>query len=103
MINCQFVIILFLFQARVYEGSVHLEELSILLSRRYLSAHKVNFTLAKALVSNYVNRISISHLALMDLKSCREYWEERIKTERVERVRQAKEHWESQCRAFMGV
>ncbi|XP_024027731.1 probable E3 ubiquitin-protein ligase BAH1-like 1 [Morus notabilis] len=55
-------------EVRVYEGSVHLEELSILLSR-----------------------------------SCREYWEERLKTERVERVRQAKEHWESQCRAFMGV
>ncbi|GMN38011.1 hypothetical protein TIFTF001_007274 [Ficus carica] len=54
-------------EAGVYEGGVHLEELSILLSR-----------------------------------SCREYWEERLQTERVERVRQAKEHWELQCRAFMG-
>ncbi|KAM5564028.1 putative E3 ubiquitin-protein ligase BAH1-like 1 [Rosa sericea] len=55
-------------EAKVYQGSVHLEELSILLSR-----------------------------------SCREYWEQRIQTEKVERVRQAKQHWESQCRAFMGV
>ncbi|XP_015891889.2 probable E3 ubiquitin-protein ligase BAH1-like 1 isoform X1 [Ziziphus jujuba] len=54
--------------ARVYEGAVHLEELSILLSR-----------------------------------SCHEYWEQRLQTERVERIRQAKEHWESQCRAFVGV
>ncbi|KAH7578347.1 hypothetical protein JRO89_XS01G0371200 [Xanthoceras sorbifolium] len=55
-------------EAGVYEGAVHLEELSILLSR-----------------------------------SCHEYWVERIRTEKVERVRQAKEHWESQCRTFMGV
>ncbi|KAK2649471.1 hypothetical protein Ddye_016960 [Dipteronia dyeriana] len=55
-------------EAGVYEGAVHLEELSILLSR-----------------------------------SCREYWGERLRTEKVERVRQAKEHWESQCRTFIGV
>ncbi|TXG63440.1 hypothetical protein EZV62_010434 [Acer yangbiense] len=55
-------------EAGVYQGAIHLKELSILLSR-----------------------------------SCREYWEERLRTERAERVRQAKEHWESQCRAFMGV
>ncbi|KAH0978236.1 hypothetical protein GBA52_027955 [Prunus armeniaca] len=54
-------------EARVYDGAVHLEELSMLLSR-----------------------------------SCNEYWEQRLQTERVERVRQAKQHWESQCRAFMG-
>ncbi|XVF72615.1 hypothetical protein PTKIN_Ptkin12aG0134900 [Pterospermum kingtungense] len=55
-------------EAGVYEGAVHLDELSILLKR-----------------------------------SCHEYWEQRQQTERVERVRQAKEHWESQCRAFVGV
>ncbi|KAH7676647.1 Vanadium/alternative nitrogenase delta subunit protein [Dioscorea alata] len=55
-------------EAGVYEGSVHLDELNILLSR-----------------------------------SCPEYWEERIQTERVERVLQAKKHWESQCRSFMGI
>ncbi|RDX91953.1 E3 ubiquitin-protein ligase BAH1, partial [Mucuna pruriens] len=51
----------------LYEGSVHLEELNILLGR-----------------------------------SCQEYWEQRLKTERVERVKQIKEHWDSQCRAFVG-
>ncbi|KAJ6686597.1 E3 UBIQUITIN-PROTEIN LIGASE BAH1 [Salix purpurea] len=51
----------------VYEGSLHLEEINILLSR-----------------------------------SCHEHWEQRLQTERRERIRQVKEHWESQCRAFMG-
>ncbi|KAK4784974.1 hypothetical protein SAY86_001663 [Trapa natans] len=55
-------------EAGVYEGSMHLEELNILLAR-----------------------------------SCPEYWQQRLQLERVERIRQAKEHWESQCRAFMGV
>ncbi|KAG6593194.1 E3 ubiquitin-protein ligase BAH1 [Cucurbita argyrosperma subsp. argyrosperma] len=55
-------------QTKVYEGAVHLEELSILLRRR-----------------------------------CPEYWGKRLRTERAERVQQAKEHWESMSRAFMGV
>ncbi|GMH25961.1 hypothetical protein Nepgr_027804 [Nepenthes gracilis] len=55
-------------EAGVYLGAVHLEELTILLSRR-----------------------------------CPKYWEQRLQIERAERVRQAKEHWEKQCRAFMGV
>ncbi|KAB1202925.1 putative E3 ubiquitin-protein ligase BAH1-like 2 [Morella rubra] len=52
--------------AGVYEGSVHLDELNILLSRSYP-----------------------------------EYWEERLQTERVERVRQAKQHWENLSRAIV--
>ncbi|CAL9154426.1 unnamed protein product [Musa hybrid cultivar] len=36
-------------------------------------------------------------------QSCPEYWEKRCQTERVERVRQAKEHWQSLCREFMGM
>ncbi|XP_057535965.1 probable E3 ubiquitin-protein ligase BAH1-like 1 [Amaranthus tricolor] len=55
-------------EAGVYDGSVHLDELNILLSRRY-----------------------------------HEYWKERLLLERAERLKQAKEHWESQCRAIMGV
>ncbi|KAF9688093.1 hypothetical protein SADUNF_Sadunf02G0161300 [Salix dunnii] len=51
----------------VYEGSLHLEELNILLSR-----------------------------------SCHEYWEQRLQTERTERIQQVKEHWESQCRSIHG-
>ncbi|RWW10009.1 hypothetical protein GW17_00026468 [Ensete ventricosum] len=35
--------------------------------------------------------------------TCSEYWEKRCQTERVERVRQAKEHWQSVCREFMGM
>lgn len=37
------------------------------------------------------------------LRRCHEYWEERLQSERVERIKQAKQHWETQCRAFMGV
>ncbi|XAR58447.1 hypothetical protein NMG60_11013838 [Bertholletia excelsa] len=55
-------------EAGVFEGAVHLEELSILLSG-----------------------------------SCPEYWEERLQAERIERVKQTKEHWDLQCRAFMGM
>ncbi|KAK1315546.1 putative E3 ubiquitin-protein ligase BAH1-like 1 [Acorus calamus] len=55
-------------QAGVFEGTVHLDELNILLSR-----------------------------------NCKEYWAQRLKSERVERIQQAKEHWQSQCQAFMGI
>ncbi|CAI9300493.1 unnamed protein product [Lactuca saligna] len=55
-------------EAGVYNGSLHLDELNILLSRR-----------------------------------CPEYWEERLQSERAERIRQTKEHWESQSRAFLGI
>ncbi|EXC19906.1 putative E3 ubiquitin-protein ligase BAH1-like 1 [Morus notabilis] len=54
-------------QVGVFEGAVHLDELSMLLSR-----------------------------------SLPEYWGERFQRERKERIKQAKEHWEFQCRAFMG-
>jgi hypothetical protein len=42
-------------------------------------------------------------LSLACWNSCHEYWEQRLQTERIERIRQVKEHWESQCRAFVGV
>ncbi|XP_040961967.1 probable E3 ubiquitin-protein ligase BAH1-like 1 [Gossypium hirsutum] len=59
-------------QAGVYEGAVHLDELSILLRRSFLNSY-------------------------------REYWEQRLEKERVERVRQAKQQWESQCQASIGL
>ncbi|KAJ8467546.1 hypothetical protein OPV22_030098 [Ensete ventricosum] len=42
-------------------------------------------------------------LKILLSQSCSEYWEKRCQTERVERVRQAKEHWQSVCREFMGM
>ncbi|XP_078169441.1 uncharacterized protein LOC144563843 [Carex rostrata] len=44
----------------------------------------------------------IPNLMLRIRKSCAE-WAKRRQIERVERVRQAKENWESQCRAFVGI
>lgn len=51
----------------------------------------------------YEGAVHLEELNILLSRSCPEYWEERLQAERVERIRQAKEHWESQCRAFMGV
>ncbi|XP_043719178.1 probable E3 ubiquitin-protein ligase BAH1-like 1 isoform X2 [Telopea speciosissima] len=47
--------------------------------------------------------VSMNELNILLSRSCHEYWEERLQTERRERIKQAKQYWESQCRAFMGV
>ncbi|KAH0637061.1 hypothetical protein KY289_036976 [Solanum tuberosum] len=51
----------------------------------------------------YESAVHLEELNILLSRSCPEYWKERLQTERVERLRLAKEHWESQCRAFMGV
>ncbi|KAF5455241.1 hypothetical protein F2P56_024840 [Juglans regia] len=51
----------------------------------------------------YEGAVHLDELNILLGRSCREYWEERLQSERVERLRQSKEHWENQCRAFMGV
>ncbi|GAV66937.1 SPX domain-containing protein/zf-C3HC4_2 domain-containing protein [Cephalotus follicularis] len=51
----------------------------------------------------YGGAVHLEELCILLSRSCREYWKQRLQTERVDRVRQAKEHWESQCRAFVGV
>ncbi|RVW54556.1 E3 ubiquitin-protein ligase BAH1 [Vitis vinifera] len=51
----------------------------------------------------YEGAVHLEELNILLSRSCHEYWEQRLQTERTERIRQAKEHWESQCRAFMGV
>jgi len=47
--------------------------------------------------------VHLDELNILLSRSCPEYWEERLQAERVERIQQVKEHWEYQCRAFMGV
>ncbi|PPS00034.1 hypothetical protein GOBAR_AA20627 [Gossypium barbadense] len=86
-------------EAGVYEGAVHLDELSILLRRRYdpMVAPWVLLLIQSVSTNSYWDH------AFIFLNSCREYWEQRLKKERVERVRQAKQHWESQCQAFIGL
>ncbi|XP_057966539.1 probable E3 ubiquitin-protein ligase BAH1-like 1 [Malania oleifera] len=51
----------------------------------------------------YEGAVHLEELNILLSRSCREYWETRLQTERTERIQQAKEHWETQCRAFMGV
>ncbi|GLT42463.1 hypothetical protein SLA2020_164600 [Shorea laevis] len=47
--------------------------------------------------------VHLEELNILLNRRCREYWEQRRETERVERIKQQKEHWDSLCRAFAGV
>ncbi|KAK6940985.1 hypothetical protein RJ641_030516 [Dillenia turbinata] len=47
--------------------------------------------------------VHLDELNILLSRNCQNYWEERLRIERVERIKQAKSYWESQCRAFMGV
>ncbi|KAL7172145.1 hypothetical protein ACSBR2_031773 [Camellia fascicularis] len=47
--------------------------------------------------------VHMDELNILLSRCCHKYWEERLQIERVERIQQAKEHWQAQCQAFMGV
>ncbi|XP_065854456.1 probable E3 ubiquitin-protein ligase BAH1-like 1 isoform X2 [Euphorbia lathyris] len=47
--------------------------------------------------------VHMDQLHILLRRRCHEYWEKRLQSERAERVRQAKQHWETQSRAFLGV
>lgn len=51
----------------------------------------------------YEGALHLEELNILLGRRCHEYWEERLQLERAERIKQAKEHWEFQCRVFMGV
>ncbi|KAF7110509.1 hypothetical protein CFC21_110601 [Triticum aestivum] len=51
----------------------------------------------------FPNAVRLNQLNILLRNSYPEYWEKRMQTERVERVRLAKEHWERQCRAFTSI
>ncbi|RDX89030.1 E3 ubiquitin-protein ligase BAH1, partial [Mucuna pruriens] len=51
----------------------------------------------------YEDAVHLEELNILLGRSCPEYWEKRLQMERVERLRQVKEHWEMQCRVFMGI
>ncbi|GAB4841141.1 hypothetical protein Ancab_021885 [Ancistrocladus abbreviatus] len=51
----------------------------------------------------YEGAVHLEELNILLSRRCHEYWEQRLQSERADRIRQAKEHWEKQCRAFMGV
>ncbi|XP_033134971.1 E3 ubiquitin-protein ligase BAH1 isoform X1 [Brassica rapa] len=51
----------------------------------------------------YKGAVHLDELSILLKRSCREYWEERRKTERAERLQQAKEYWDYQCRSFTGI
>ncbi|GMH02610.1 hypothetical protein Nepgr_004449 [Nepenthes gracilis] len=47
--------------------------------------------------------VHMEELNILLSRRCPEYWEWRLQSERLDRIQQAKEHWEKQCRAFIGV
>ncbi|XP_078436160.1 SPX (SYG1/Pho81/XPR1) domain-containing protein [Wolffia australiana] len=51
----------------------------------------------------YNKAVHLDELCILLKNSCPEYWKERQQSERAERVRLAKEHWESLCQAFTGI
>ena len=51
----------------------------------------------------YEGFVHMEELNILLRRSCKDYWEERLKMERAERVKQAKEYWETQSRAFLGI
>ncbi|CAH8336898.1 unnamed protein product [Eruca vesicaria subsp. sativa] len=51
----------------------------------------------------YKGAVHLDELSILLKRSCRDYWEERCKTERAERLQQAKEYWDYQCRSFTGL
>ncbi|KEH19407.1 ubiquitin-protein ligase, putative [Medicago truncatula] len=76
----------------------------------HLSAHKIWGRALKLLPTRvrarravYEGAVHLEELNILLGRSCQEYWEQRLQSERVERIKQIKEHWDSQCRAFMGV
>ncbi|GLJ49860.1 hypothetical protein SUGI_1059470 [Cryptomeria japonica] len=50
----------------------------------------------------YMDAVHLTELSLLVKKRCREYWNERLQTERAERIKQAKEHWDLQSRFILG-
>ncbi|KAF7818210.1 E3 ubiquitin-protein ligase BAH1-like [Senna tora] len=51
----------------------------------------------------YEGAVHLEELNTLLSRRCQEYWEERLQSERAERLKQIKEHWESECRAVLGV
>ncbi|XP_071724776.1 probable E3 ubiquitin-protein ligase BAH1-like 1 [Rutidosis leptorrhynchoides] len=47
--------------------------------------------------------VHLEELCILLTRSCPEYYAERLRSERVERLKQAKEHWDNLGRAFVGV
>lgn len=54
-------------------------------------------------VGVYESAVNLEELHILLKRSCPEYWEERRRTEKAERLQQAKQHWQSQAARFMGI
>lgn len=50
----------------------------------------------------FANSVHLIQSGLLLKKRCKDFWKERLKFERAERVKQAKEHWNEQSRLFLG-
>ncbi|KAH7294110.1 hypothetical protein KP509_28G057000 [Ceratopteris richardii] len=51
----------------------------------------------------YEDAVHLTELGTLIRMRCKDYWEERLQRERIERIQQAKKHWDQQCRAALGI
>ncbi|XP_072996254.1 probable E3 ubiquitin-protein ligase BAH1-like 1 [Typha latifolia] len=51
----------------------------------------------------YKGAAHLDELNILLRRRCPDYWEQRRRAERKERMKQIKEHWESQCQAMTGI
>ncbi|XP_062174920.1 probable E3 ubiquitin-protein ligase BAH1-like 1 [Alnus glutinosa] len=51
----------------------------------------------------FASFVRLDELSTLLSKRCPDYWEQRRKRERTERIQQAKHHWENQSQAFLGI
>ncbi|KAH7280737.1 hypothetical protein KP509_36G012200 [Ceratopteris richardii] len=51
----------------------------------------------------YEDAMRLTELDTLIRTRCKDYWEDRLQRERIERVEQAKKHWNEQCRAALGI
>ncbi|XP_041991228.1 E3 ubiquitin-protein ligase BAH1-like isoform X2 [Salvia splendens] len=54
-------------------------------------------------VGIYESAVNLEELHILLKRSWPEYWEERRKMEKAERIEEAKQHWQSQAARFMGI
>lgn len=51
----------------------------------------------------YEDAVHLTELGTLISTRCKDYWENRLQRERVERLEQVKKHWNDQCRAALGI
>ncbi|KMZ66457.1 E3 ubiquitin-protein ligase BAH1 [Zostera marina] len=51
----------------------------------------------------YRDYVRLTELNILLRENCHAYWEKRLQSERMDRLQQAKEYWDAQCRNIIGI